>query len=200
VAKKADWHRLSAINPSSLRAFCSRCGETECRRSGEGYVCLNARRDAQQRWRREHPERDATTKGPSPHRLTWKDLTTMTGGCPIDGVVPIVAFARGYTCGVRAAELRSKQQSEPTPRCMECGRFATGYNEVSPTGLCQRCAKDLDWATTQWSREGDVGQLRDRGLSSDAYRLLSEYDLHHPEGYVPDYESAVPGWKTLGAS
>lgn len=71
--------------------------------------------------------------------------------------------------------------------------------------MCEACHRLMGWTIgTEPNHERQVRAMAtifgDNDLSESlGAHMVSNVDLLNPE-YMPDYESAVPGWKTLGAT
>lgn len=188
-------HSLTDKDPVTLRSTCSVCGPVKMQRAGNGYACANRANATSRASKRRHPNRERRSK--TEHRLTWKDPESRTGTCAVcPDPVGIVPYGRGWACpNGEEASKRVNHQDAPQAYCRDC-LVADDVLVWLTDGACSRCA-DTD-LNAMLARHADS-----RRTSS----LLTKEELEagfHLEGVVvdpewmPDYESAVPGWKTLG--
>jgi hypothetical protein len=204
----ATKHRLTILDAETRQGLCSICGPIRLARNGKSWVCSVQKADLRASWY----NRNKRKAKPSAHALVEKDPVNRLGICPIDGPVDIVPFARGWACSVRAAEL-NHHQAEPHAKCSVCGNFDSRHNPVSPTGSqgqlrCEACARLLyqgtepnvlaDTSVIAAAFGSSVGRDGHQGGGHSGAHMVSNFEWLNPE-YMPDYESAVPGWKTLGA-
>lgn len=182
-------HHLTDRQPASRRASCSVCGPVKMQRSGTGWVCATKGRANSRAWKRRNPDRDRG--GRSEHELVGKARGARV--CAKCGPVATVPVGRGVMCANRAIELgRVNHQDAPQRPCPDC--LAADGTVVYPTdGECRRC------------EETDLGAELARAAADE--RLLAGVDDWAEAGLqlvgavdpyaMPDYESAVPGWRTL---
>jgi len=186
-------HSLTNKDTTALVAECSVCGTgAGIAKAGRGWVCREARREAQRAFRAAHPERvrEWKKRPPSKHRLTKRDGTPDT--CAICGPVTPVVMGRGWGCPVRAKEIGRKNFADaPQPKCLLC---SSCY--LDRFGACPKCDEPEDdsmYLPTEsraYQRMNSVAAMwEDAGFSivGGESRLDS------------DYQSVVPGWKTLGS-
>lgn len=196
-------HRLSHIDKVKRSGTCSICGPVRIFRNGKYYMCGVKKAELRRAWFNKHGRKAK----PSPHALLQKDPVTRLGVCPIDGPVEIVPFARGWACKIRADELGGGR-AEPAKKCYLCGKYDSQHNPVSSTELrdmCEGCARLMHSGPTparaEQAEATAVGAAFDRSPSEGGNlgaHMVSNFDWLNPD-YMPDYESVVPGWKTLGA-
>ena len=185
-------HSLASKDVERRTADCSVCGPVKISKSGTGWVCAEKAKANARAWKARNPDRDRTSK--TEHKLTWKNPQTGTGLCAVCDVVEIVPWGRGYACpNGDAAKTRVHFQDAPATYCDACKLLDGDLVWLTVDG-CPRCnetdlnamfAKDAAdqrlMGDTDWSEMG----MHVEGLLAD------------PE-YMPDYESAVPGWHTIG--
>ena len=193
-------HRLTDRDPVLRTAVCSICGPVRMSRNGKSWMCSNKKADLRASWYNRNPRRAK----PSEHALTSKDTQNRLGICPVCGPVEIVPYARGWACANRAAEL-GHSQAEPHPKCSVCGNYHSRHNPVSPTsGQCEACARLLYQGTEPRGPSDEAAMAQAFGPAHAAHdgtslgaHMVTNFEWMNPE-YIPDYESAVPGWKTIG--
>jgi hypothetical protein len=196
-----DFHRLTQRDPETRTAVCSVCGPTRMTRNGKSWMCSNKKADLLASW---HNRGGRKRYPPSPHALTWRDIELGIGLCPIDGEVAIVPFARGWACKVRATELGGWRQY-PALRCTVCSKYDSRHNPVSSTSsteaLCAGCREARRNGPTprDWVAPINLGVVYGLEAGGDVgAHFVVDADWLNPD-WMPDHESAVPGWKTLGA-
>lgn len=187
-------HSLSEKNPETRRGTCSVCGPVRIQRSGTGWVCGTKHNATARASKRRRPDRERESK--TEHVLDWQDPVLRSGLCRKCGPVDIVAWGRGYACAVRATELGVvNPQSEPARYCDSCKPLDGDVVWLTADG-CPRCLEtDLNAMLAQ--------DAADRRLTDGVYDEFGEgFSIVGPSDpyEMPDYESAVPGWKTIGAS
>lgn len=185
-------HSLTEKDVDARTGVCSIDGAVKIQRSGNGWTC-GVRANAQSRKQKAaDPHRDRTSK--TEHVLEWKDGETRTGVCRKCGPVSIVPYGRGWACGPRAKELgRVNHQDAPQTYCDACKLLDHDIVWLRSDGSCPRCSQtDLnamfaaDEADRRLMADGDYQSgFSVTGPWADPYEM-------------PDLESAVPGWKTLG--
>jgi hypothetical protein len=113
----------------------------------------------------------------------------------------MVMYGAGYACGVRARELRSVQQGTTVgARCRECGIIdgPAAAPRLRADGSCPRCEEGPD----RYDPRHVPVERRRREDGLAAEYESNGFHILHDEGdpySIPDYESAVPGWKTIGS-
>lgn len=187
-------HRLSEKDKSALVATCSECGPgTPIARNGKyGFVCREARRQAQRRSNANNPAkaRERRRRPASKHRLVKRDGTPDV--CRVCGPVTPVVMGRGYGCPNRATELGWKVFAEaPQPKCATCRAFLTYAGE------CLRCSNEanVDDIFVPVESRRHVGSAYAMELMEHGGFSFVEHDPLMPA----ENESAVFGWKTLGS-
>lgn len=189
-------HRLLEKDPETRTGKCSVCGLVAIAKAGNGFMCGEKKKAAQRNWRANNPERsNADRRKKSEHELFKRDYVKLTATCVRCGPVEMTAWGRGYACAKRAAELRAVQEAKPVLPCREC--WLIDGDKVYPAdGVCPRCADRRQYDTGSALRDAErrAGELD--GLGSG----FSTVDLDTHDAYdVPESESAVPGWRTIGS-
>ncbi len=182
-------HHLTDRDLETRTAVCSVCGPVGVIKAGNGWTCATRHGRAARRRARLVPRSRST--GRSPHHLTDHDPESRTGTCPVCGPVSIVPWGRGWACAQRATELgRVRQQEAPQEWCQDC-RAADGTLVWLPTeGPCPRCGAGSDLAR-------GLRELEDARKAMEG--LPPGFHLTGGDPYeMPEYESVVPGWKTIG--
>lgn len=198
-----------------MTATCSVDGRVKLRRAGTSVRCAVAAATAQKRWTRQNPDKaQANRRSKTEHVLTDRDRKARTARCSKCGPVDLVAYGRGFTCGNRARELRGTQQPEPQQFCHTC--FLEGKRVwLGAKGECVRCA-DPEQYVYRAPEKGDPGRRNEWALQMvDGFHYEGDpepdpderygsgysfgYGVDDP-AYMDGYESAVPGWKTLGST
>ena len=153
---------------------------------GNRYACREARRQARLNYKIAHPGRVGMATR-SKHRLSEREGTQAI--CAICGPVEAVVKGRGYMCRNRAHELGwTVFEEQPAPgRCPVCRTWRL------KTGECPSCVDPIGVSTglslmlAEWGRRQPVD-------------TWIQDDLHYAhEKPLPEYESVVPRWKTLGS-
>lgn len=178
-------HHLEGKDLLTREAHCSVCGPVRTVRGGNGWVCgsKHARNRRASDRRRVGRDRSSANR----HRLEWHDPDTRTGLCSLDGAVEIEPWGRGWICPVRSRELgRTVPQAAPQRWCSDC-MAADGVKVWLADDGCPRCA-ETDLAALL--RERRPGEHLEEGL-----HLAPGGDPY----WMPEYESAVPGWRTIGS-
>lgn len=153
-------------------------------RAGRGWVCANKQRQMNQRWESENPERaEARRRKSGEHRLTKK--ADLRGECVVCGPVDIVPWGRGWTCGVRAAQLRKNQQEAPSTRC-SCGQWLKAGQT-----RCSLCSL-LDVPTP--APPAPLVEDED----NPGYSVVDLQTYERDARKVAKTDSVVKGWKMLG--
>lgn len=181
-------HSLTDKDLEKRTGTCSVCGPVKIAQSGNGWACYNRQRERTNRWKRKHPEHRKPST--NPHRLTDRKGGQAT--CAVCGPVAIVPWGRGYICKERATQLgRTRQQAAPAPYCQDC-KDDDGKIIPLEDGHCPRCALTLN---QMFANQRELaGQVEHFELDG-AYTIVGDPDPYA----MPDYESAVPGWKTIGS-
>lgn len=186
-------HSLTNKDTTTLVAECSVCGAgAGIAKAGRGWVCREARREAQRTFRAAHPERvrEWKRRPPSKHRLTKRDGSSDT--CAICGPVEPVVVGRGYGCPNRAAERNIKVfPKAPQPKCLLCGSCY-----LDRFGACPKCDEPED--DSMYLPKESRGFRRLNAVAS----MWEEAGFSIVDGESrlgADFESAVPGWKVIGS-
>lgn len=176
-------HRLSDKNLEQRKAVCSICGPVKIAKSGTGWACATKKKAHSRAWKLRHPDRDR--RSTTEHVLLSRDPQNRIGLCAKDGSVDLVPWGRGFACGVRARQLgHVNHQSAPQQRCPDCWLLHR-LTVWTTDGVCPRCVDvSLDGPLVPPAREG----------LPEGFHLVGGEDPYA----MPDYESAVPGWHTLG--
>ena len=195
-------HSLTEKDTEKRTGVCSVDGPVKIQRSGTGWACGVKANATNRASKRRRPHRDRGKE--SEHKLTFADGPTRAGECPKCGVVEIVAYGRGWACpNTPEAKKRVNQQDAPQAYCRDC-MVADGVLVWLTDGACLRCAEtDLNAMMAQLAAD----ERLKAGLISGPNAVMGKRDWDHgfhlegvvanPE-WMPKYESAVPGWKTLG--
>lgn len=205
-------HRLTEKDVETLTANCSVCGFVAIRKSGTGYQCAIKKAQSHSTWASANPEKAAVNRRHrSEHLLTNKDRDNMTARCQKCGDVKLVPWGRGVVCGNLAAIRRNVQEASSQGACRECWIIDGSKVWLSADGTCPACKA---WDARNEPRPAE---RRDPGRRSEAdLRFIGydpEFDGGEAEPYgagfsivgdvdpyeIPEYESAVRGWKTLGS-
>jgi hypothetical protein len=197
-------HSLTNRDQSTLTADCSVCGFVAIRKAGNGFQCAVKIAERHKAWTHANPDKaSANRRLRSEHELFNRDYLALTAGCTACArEVDMVMYGAGYACGVRARELRSvQQQSTVGSRCRECTIVDGPANapRLLADGTCPRCAEGPD----RYDPSHVVPERRrkDHGVAAEyefaGYHVVYEDDDAYQ---MPESESAVPGWKTLGSS
>lgn len=179
-------HSLAERDVERRTATCSACGPVKIQRAGNGWTC-GTRANAQSRkQKRKNPDRDRESK--TEHTLV------APGVCAKCGPVNQVANGRGWMCAKRAAELgRVNHQDKPQGYCRDCQILDGDIVWLTSDG-CPRCL------------ETSLHAMFAKDAADE--RLMADFDDWGEQGLhlvgmadpysMADYESAVPGWKTIG--
>ena len=189
-------HRLTGKDLSTNTATCSVCGPVGIAKAGNGFQCEIKKKASQKAWRQAHPERSAADRRRrSTHELFAHDYVGRKATCSVCGPTDLVYWGRGDICGVRARELRSVQEEAPSRPCREC--LLIDGIRVYPTGdVCSRCTDPARCDTGKALRYA-AGRGADLDGVDDGFTVE---DITGDPYAMDDYESAVPGWRTLGSS
>lgn len=195
-------HRLTEKDTEARTGVCSVDGPVKIRKSGTGWACAVRANAAARASKKRNPSRRRSSD--APHRLTWFDAETRTGTCPVDGAVEIVPWGGGYVCRNRATELGvTNPQAEVQRHCKDCVSDDHTFMWLDADGNCPRCS--------QQSLNAGFAEMFD--LAAEKRRFFEwagiDIDPADPDGgwifatpgdpyAMPEYESAVAGWKTLG--
>lgn len=188
-------HRLLNKDLTTMTGECSVCGFIGVAKSGRGFMCGEKKKAVTSNWRERNPEKAAANRRQrSDHELFRRDYLKLTAECAKCGPVGMTPWGRGYSCSNRASELRAVQESKPAQACREC--WIVDGDRVYPVGgVCPRCADGRQ------SRLGSAlrdAEHRASGLDGVPPGFMT-VDLDSLDPYdVPEYESAVPGWRTVG--
>ena len=186
-------HSLSERDTTARSATCSVCGPVRIQRAGTGWVCAIKQKEHGRAWRARNPQRNHG-RGHNPHQLTARSALLRSATCSTCGPVEIQPWARGWICSTRAHELgRVVPQDAPQEHCRDC-KAADGVLVWLTAGACSRCAEiDLGMEFAKLAADDRlVADMVD--WAADGLHVASLGDPYA----MPDYESAVPGWKTLG--
>lgn len=184
-------HRLTEKDIESRTAVCSVDGEVRIYRSGRSWVCATKQNTYTRRYLRRHPDKRGGSS--NPHRLGWTDPGSRKAECAkCDGVVDVVPVGRGWMCQARAVEIgRLRSEPEPQAYCRDCADEGTVIPLVD--GECVRCAKSLNLQLLELA--ATERELADADIDAMSFSIAGQWvDPYR----MPDYESAVPGWTTLG--
>ena len=186
-------HSLTEKNVDTRRGTCSVDGEVRIQKSGTGWVCGEKHNAAARASKARNPERDRGSK--TEHPLGWHDGELRTGECRKCGPVEIVPNGRGYMCATRAKELgRVNHQDAPQTSCRDCWAEMEGDADryrvwLRADGVCPRCSTGQDL---------HAGLRQQEDVQHQMAELEPGFHLVGGDPYaMPEYESAVPGWKTL---
>ena len=198
-------HKLTDKDVENRSANCSVCGPVKIVKVGQGYTCANRKAASHQRWAEANPDKlRANRQTKSEHYLTDRDVVALTGECAVCGPVDILPYGRGYACGNRARELRGAQQAAPQSWCRECWaemEDQPGRRRIAlrADGSCPR-HDDPTLTLTQQTIADRLNRDEMRDTFDEVgpgFHIIGEWDDPYA---MPGYESAVPGWHTLGAS
>lgn len=189
-------HRLLSKDPQTRTGNCSECGLVAIAKAGNGFQCGEKAKARLKAWRAANPEKAAANRRrQSDHELFARDYVALTAKCVKCGPVGMTAWGRGYACATRAGELRSHQETSPSKPCQECW-ILDGSKVYPADGQCPRCADRRLYDTGAQLRDAEASRL-EREVP-DGFLVV---DLAHDDPYeIPEYESAVPGWRTVGSS
>lgn len=185
-------HHLADRDTAKQTATCSVCGPTEMTRSKRSWICATRQRERMRAWMARHPDRRSGAR--SAHRLEWRDPELGDGLCAECGPTKIVAYGRGYAC---ANGTTRRGQAEPNPYCPDC-RDADRRIVPLVDGDCPVCSMTLN---QQLAAGADLRrQIGRAGYHDGAEAGVPLVVGQWADPYkMPDYESAVPGWQTLGS-
>ena len=206
-----ETHRLTNKDLSTLTATCSVCGPVGIRKSGTGHQCAIKKSQAFKDWASANPEKAAVNRRrKSEHILTRKDRQNMTARCQKCGDVKLVPWGRGVICGNLAGIRRTVQESSSRGACRECWLIDGSKVWLRGDGSCPACSAwspSLEVRPEERRDPGDreAGELKrlgfyEPGEFTEAYGsgFSVAGDLMDPY-QIEDYDSAVPGWRTLGS-
>ena len=185
-------HSLTEKDTEKRTGVCSVDGKVKIQRSGTGWACGVKANATSRESKRRKP--DFGRGKESEHKLTFSDPVTRAGACPVCGAVEIVAYGRGWACpNTPGAKARVNQQDAPQEHCRDC-MAADGVLVWKSVDGCARCAEtELNALLAQQAADERVMAR----LDQDDWGGMHLEGLIDPY-YVPEYESAVPGWRTLG--
>lgn len=177
-------HRLLSKDVNTLTAQCSVCGLVAIRKAGDGFQCAVKKAAGQRAWTEKNPDKaKANRLLRSDHELFNRDYLQLTAQCVICGPVPMTAWGRGYTCGLRAAQLRVIQEDTPHPECSTCRVVDHLRVYLLADGSCARCAGATFTPTRQ--------------LDDEFYG--QGFTIRYDDDDTDDREPAVRGWVTIGS-
>ena len=193
-------HSLTNKDLSTLTGECSVCGFVAIRKAGNGFQCAVKKAENQKRWRRDNPAKsNEDRRRRSEHQLHNRDYVALTAYCAAcRGEVDIVMFGSGYACGVRARELRTVQQETLAGQwCREC-QIIDGFRVRVTADGCPRCndPRLSDLTASLRDLETNSRRAADQGVPAGFHVERDGYDSYA----MPEWENAVPGWRTLGSS
>lgn len=200
-------HSLTDRDTSTMTATCSVCGPVGIRTSGTGYQCSVKKAAAHQQWAKGNPEKAAANRrSRSDHRLSGKDTEARKAVCSVCGPVALTPWGRGFACANLAASRRTVQEKAPSGFCRECQIIDDKLVWLKADGVCPSCSDTEDrWSHIPAERRDPGGRqaadLDWLGLEVDEDEQYGTgFSLSDdPEAYsIPEEESAVYGWKTLG--
>lgn len=173
------------------------CGPVDIYPVGRGWICLNKKAESARKWAQDNPERMRASRAkPGSHRLLTR--RGFVAECILCGPVTAVPWGRGYTCSVRANELRTKQQAAPIARCPDCNKWLSGEYPVF-SGRCEACR---DISTPGRSLNGLKGYGRNPDAALDVSAALDNdlsmarwYSLNKPDD---GKDRTKPRLRTLG--
>lgn len=201
-------HSLSDRDLSTMTASCSVCGPVGIRAAGNGYQCSVKKAAGHQSWAKANPEKAAANRrARSDHRLSGRDPQARRAVCSVCGPVDMTPWGRGFACSKLAASRRTVQEKAPTGHCSECRIIDERLVWLRADGSCPACSsRDDRWSHIPAERRDPGGR---QAADLDWLGLEVDEDEPYgtgfsfsgdPEAYtVPERESAVPGWKTLGS-
>ena len=193
-------HRLVKKDLTTLTGECSECGFVAIAKAGNGFQCGEKKKASQREWRERNPAAAKANRAlRSDHELFNRDYVKLSASCAVCGPVDMTPWGRGYACATRAAELRTTQEAAPAKPCVECW-IIDGDRVYLVGGECPRCKEGVDrYVPNHVPRE-----RRDHG--GQAARLAEEFEGsgftvydEDPGADMPGFESAVPGWRTVGS-
>jgi hypothetical protein len=189
-------HRLTTKDTDAMTAVCEVCGPVRLASRGRGrWVCGNRQTERRQAWAARNPEKAAANRRVrSAHEVISQDRKARTGVCQKCGPVAIVPKGRGWMCATRAGELWQHQETSAQSSCREC--WIIDGDRVYPVdGVCPRCSDQSLYDT--------AGVLRAAESRRPAHDLPTRFvvvDVEHGNPYeTGEYESAIPGWRTIGS-
>jgi hypothetical protein len=169
-------------------------------RSGGGWVCAEKAKANSRSWKERNPQRSRTSS--NPHILSWKSVEDGRGLCSIDGPVTIVPWGRGWICETKARYLgRVSHQNVPLKWCRDCWAEMEGDVDryrvwLRADGTCPRCSEPMD-LNMEFKKMAADERLRDAAAGLVDIAGVQIVGLRDPYA-MDEYESAVPGWKTIG--
>jgi hypothetical protein len=190
-------HRLLKKDPDTRTGECSVCGLVAIRKAGNGFMCGEKKKATQKAWREKNPEKAATNRRQrSPHALFNRDYVHMTAECVRCGPVQMAPYGRGYACGVRAQQIRDGQEVGPQRPCRECWVMDGDKVWLRGDGKCARCEDRRQYDTGAALRDAEHRADQLDGVPAG----FSVVDISVDDPYdMPEFESAVPGWRTVGS-
>lgn len=197
-------HRLLNKDPETMTGECSVCGLVAIAKAGNGYQCGVKKKAAQKSWRKRNPGKSAADRRRrSEHQLFNRDYLKLTAECVRCGPVAMTPWGRGYACGKRAEELRTRQQQAPQEFCGSCWAEQAGQPRrvkvyLHADGTCPRCDNPASLDLGAELRDMEYGYRRSKEMDGVSEGMHVAYEDEDPY-FIPDYESAVAGWQTLGS-
>lgn len=197
-------HRLLEKDPQTQTGNCSVCGLVAIRKAGRGFMCAVKKAEAQKSWKARNPEKAAAHRHRrSDHGLFNRDYTKLTAECVVCGPTTMTPWGRGYACSKLATERRSVQEEKPQDYCHSCWAESAGERDrarvyLRADGTCPRCddPETLDLGGQLRDLEYGYRHSREMGQVPEGMHVAYEDDDPY---FIPEYESAVPGWKTVGS-
>ena len=193
-------HSLVGKDLTNLRATCSVCGPVAIRKAGNGYVCSVKKAESHKSWTERNPDKAAANRRvSSAHTLTDRDYVKLTATCAICGPATMAMWGRGYACAALATERRDVQETRIQEWCRECWAEMEGKPDRTKVYLL---------ADGTCPRHDDLDALDLSLMLKEHEQRAADWDgippgFHEPgpDPYaMPDYEAAVPGWRTIGGS
>ena len=174
-------HSLTNKDKAELVADCSVCGpKVPIRLNGRyGIVCVEARREARNRYKQSHPEqtqRQKAASNPSTHRLTLKNGELDT--CATCGEVQPVRWGRGWMCptipkerGWSVSETKNIRPRPIDPLLREEIHAAGMHVESGPSPL----SDEIENAVPGWVTLGPPATKQGTAHYSDPWRGRQVY-------------------------
>lgn len=187
-------HTLTEKNLETLTAVCAIDGPVKLRSRGAGRYCCSVKKsERHQQWAQRNPDRARQNRRTrSLHRITGLDENTMTGDCPVCGLVGVVIKGRrrkdgspGVMCANRAKELfGSARHDEVQERCSTCQRAylnadssclycsdrsqsEVGYGLKEMEALQKEAQRVQDWTEGELTYIYDLGEHSPYSLEGD---------------------------------
>lgn len=192
-------HRLTDRDTATLTANCSVCGFVAIRKAGNGFQCAVKKAETHRAWAKANPAKvSANRQSRSEHNLSARDYKRLLAWCSkCESTVDLTMWGSGYTCGVRARELRSLQQETLAGQwCRECQIIDGAKVRLRADG-CPRC-NDPRLSDLGASTKDTEHNMRHGYRDAVPAGFHVERESFDPYGDL-GYESAVQGWKTIGS-